>query len=305
MPDRIFAFTGQGSFKPGFGRQLLGDPIFRDRFQEVCSAAGEDLSERAWGRTAVLTSRDGAALQLTHFALAWAVAHAVAGRTGVPVFCCGHSLGEICALVFSGALDLRAGTRLVRLRGACMEEARKGHPQDMLVAGTGDEARLEALIREGGQGRIFICNLNSSSQILVSGRAHDLAEFARGLDREGIASQALGAGTAFHSPLMAEASERLAPEIRSLDIQPPRLGFFCVEADRLLADPREIRQRLLSHMLARVEWRRAMATIHGLSKDLDRPAICEIGPAKVLRNLRARDAVPGDPPFDHCLDILA
>jgi len=190
-----------------------------------------------------------------------------------------------------------------------MDEARRGVPQDLLVVQCGDEHGLETLIHDQFHNKVHISNVNSSRQILVAGTLEALQAFSLHLEARQIPSRPLGTGMAFHSPLLRAASDSLAACIDRLEITPPGIPFFCLEADRCLDEPEAIRRHLRTHLLERVQWRRAMTTVSAILSRSDGSRICEIGSAKTLKNIYLNEyrenMNPSDTKFIHCLEVIA
>jgi [acyl-carrier-protein] S-malonyltransferase len=107
--DIVLLFPGQGSQKPGMGKDLAeAFPEARDVFRAVDEALGVSLSTLCFEGPAddlTLTHNAQPAL-LAHGAAAWAVARErLAGRVRAAA---GHSLGEFTAYVAAGSFtDVR------------------------------------------------------------------------------------------------------------------------------------------------------------------------------------------------------
>src|SRR5262249_38299861 len=119
-------FPGQGSQAVGMAKDVLDrSAAARDVFKRVDAALGEPLSRLVLeGPEEQLTLTANA--QPAIVATSCAILAAIKERNpdlAPPAFAAGHSLGEYSALVASGALALEDAVRLVRARGASMQEA--------------------------------------------------------------------------------------------------------------------------------------------------------------------------------------
>ena len=153
--DVVLLFPGQGSQKPGMGKDLADAfPAARHVFAAVDDALGARLSALCFdGPADQLTQTHNAQPALfAHGAALWAVTRErLKSRVRAAA---GHSLGEFTAYHAAGALTLANGARLVRRRGELMYETGRARPGSM-AAILGDtsmsiEAICEQATREAG-----------------------------------------------------------------------------------------------------------------------------------------------------------
>jgi len=127
--DIVLLFPGQGSQKPGMGRDLAeAFPEARAVFYRADAALGLAISRLCFEGPAdelTLTHNAQPAL-LAHSAAVWAVARERIGRRVRAA--AGHSLGEFTAYHAAGALALDDSLRVVRRRGELMYEAGTRRP---------------------------------------------------------------------------------------------------------------------------------------------------------------------------------
>ncbi len=130
ITQNIYVFDGQSSFKPGFGKQYLSNPEFRLRMEEISYFAGQDLGQLAWGKRSWETSKSLKNLQITIFALSWSLVHCLVFSNHRPTVLLGYGMGEISALIFSGAISVSDGVNLILARGELMEDLDRSDFQD-------------------------------------------------------------------------------------------------------------------------------------------------------------------------------
>jgi [acyl-carrier-protein] S-malonyltransferase len=284
--DIVLLFPGQGSQKPGMGKDLAeAFPEARHVFGAVDDALGAPISTLCFEGPAddlTLTHNAQPAL-LAHGAAVWAVARErLAPRVRAAA---GHSLGEFTAYVAAGSFTVSVGARLVRRRGELMYESGVRRPGAM-AAILGELSRpIEALCAEASKdgGLVVPANYNAPGQIVVSGEVAGV-ERAMALAREAGAKRAirLNVSGAFHSPLMEVAAAGLAEALdRALPAEPAFPVYANVSAEPVV-DPQRAREVLLDQLTSPVRWTdevRAMGERHPDA------LYVEMGPGAVLSGL--------------------
>ena len=204
---------------------------------------------------------------------------------GVPAFAtAGLSLGEYSALVFAGSLDFEDALGIVKLRGEYMQEA--------CIATKGTMASVLGLLAEAVEKvvgecraagcRVGVANYNSPDQTVISGTVEAVADATARLVEAGARRVIpLKVAGAFHSPLMASATEKLAPFLRKIPIEEPEVPFYSNVTGARVEDPEAIRQGLIDQLESPVRWKQIMgALVEGGLK-----CAYEIGPGRVLQGL--------------------
>lgn len=201
----------------------------------------------------------------------------------------GHSLGEWTALVAAGALSLRDGVLLTRLRGQAMQEA--------VPVGQGGMAAVMGLSLAGAR---ELCaastqpgepcepaNFNGGDQIVLSG--HTAA-----IDRAVANAKAKGAKRAvrlavsapFHCSMMAPAAAALAAALADVAIAKPAAPLVANVTAEATSDPEGIRRLLVEQVTSPVRWEESVQHIASLGI---RRAY-ELGAGSVVRGLVRRIA---------------
>ncbi|HEX4912393.1 MAG TPA: ACP S-malonyltransferase, partial [Vicinamibacterales bacterium] len=214
-----------GSQAVGMGKALADQfEICAGTFAEADAALGESLSGLIFNGPAeqlTLTENTQPAI-LTMSVAVWRLLESKGLR---PSFVAGHSLGEYSAHVAAGTLTFADAVRLVRNRGRYMQEAVPVGVGAMAAIIGLDEAGVNQACADAAQGEVVsAANLNGGNQIVIAGNA---AAVARASER----AKALGARRAiplqvsapFHCALMKPAEDRLAPELRAVKAQDPRV----------------------------------------------------------------------------------
>jgi [acyl-carrier-protein] S-malonyltransferase len=205
----------------------------------------------------------------------------------------GHSLGEYTALVASGALAFDDAIQLVRERGLAMAEAaaraeadgtREGKSQGMSAILGADEDQVAAALAPGEGEVAVVANINAPGQVVISGHVAALEAAGERLKAAGARRvMPLAVGGAFHSPLMADAGERLGRAIDAAPIRPGRPQAFNVDG-RIHTQPAEIAEALRAQLTSPVRWTACVKTL--VTYGVDR--FLELGPGSTLTAMGKR-----------------
>jgi [acyl-carrier-protein] S-malonyltransferase len=317
MSSVAFVFPGQGSQSAGMGRDLAtSSPAAAAVWDATDAALGESISTLAWEGPAErldLTENAQPALLAASIAILEAMRErwAMAGSAEPsPAFVAGHSMGQYSALVAAGVLSLDDGVRLVRRRGELMQASGQGRDGAMAALIGLDEARLPELIAAASaHGTFVVANRNSPGQVVVSGDRSAVeagAETARQLGAK--RAIVLPVSVAAHSPLMAEAAERMRETLADIAFDDPTATLLANADARPITTADGARAELVDHLTAGVDWVAAIERMTGAGVT----TFVEVGPGKVLSGLIKRIApeaeiVSADDPATHdrLLDLAA
>jgi [acyl-carrier-protein] S-malonyltransferase len=284
--DVVLLFPGQGSQKPGMGKDLYDAfPPAREVFDEADEALGVSLSSLCFNGPAeelTLTHNAQPAL-LTHSAAVWA---ATRDRlTGHVRAAAGHSLGEFTAYYVAGSLSLEDALKLVRRRGELMYESGVRRPGAM-AALLGDlKEPIESICAKATMeaGLVSPANYNSPGQVVISGEEAGV-ERAMALAKEAGAKRAvrLNVSGAFHSALMETALDGLSEAVSELSFTNPKFPVYAnVNAEPVTLADRG-RQLLLQQLTRPVRW---TDEISAMADKLPNALYVEMGAGSVLSGL--------------------
>ncbi len=259
-----FLFPGQGS------PSHLDGGLFRRRFEAL-----EAVYETA-GLDPAADPVDTAVAQpaiLTHSLAGLWLLDRLGVRASVAV---GHSLGEIAALHWGGALDLDAALRLAAMRGRIMADLGEGDGA-MASLGASPETVAE-LLNDGTMGAV-IAAFNSPQRTVVSGTSAAVeAVIERARDR-GLATHRLRVSHAFHSPLVAAVGPRFAAELADQPFRPLSRPVSSTVTGGALAPDADLRALLRDQITAPVRFTDALEA----ARDVD--LWIEVGPGRALSEL--------------------
>lgn len=271
-PPRIaYLFPGQGSGRGGIG--AIGR-----RF----AAAGETY--RAAGLPA---DGDQAATEVAQPRIVTGSLAALRVLDGLGIeaeAAVGHSLGELTALHWAGAMDAGQLLELAAERGRAMAAAgRGGGAMAGLAASPG---RVEHLV-DGED--LVIAGYNGPEQTVVSGPAEAVDRVCDKARADGIAATRVNVSHAFHSPLVEPAAAVLAEHLAGLGHRPLRRRVVSTVTGGALAADTDLRSLLRDQIVLPVRFHEAAATA-AAEADL----LLEVGPGRVLTGL-AQAIAPATP----------
>ncbi|NEC66015.1 type I polyketide synthase [Streptomyces sp. SID9727] len=289
-PGRIgFLFSGQGSQYVGMGAgaamlvpaaqavwdRLGGTAFDRQPLHRVVFPPPAFGDEERAARQALLDATEWAQPALAVHALALLE---VVRQLGLRPDCvAGHSFGELTALHCAGVLDAGALLGLARRRGELMRDA-AGVPGAMLAVAT-DRAHVARVLADGAFGDVWPANHNAPRQVVLSGSADAVARAGEAFAAEGVATRRLATSTAFHSPVVAPASEPLAAYLRSVPLRAPGIEVYGnADAAPYPTDPEEVRRRIAGHLAAPVLFQDQIEAMYASGVR----TFVEIGPGNAL-----------------------
>ncbi len=212
-----------------------------------------------------------------------AAARVLEARGVRPSFVAGHSLGEYSANVAAGTMSFADAVTIVRRRGRYMQEAVPvGHGAMAAILGLDADAVQQACDEAAEGDVVSPANINGAGQVVIAGskdavqRASERAK-ARGAKR----AIPLAVSAPFHCALMKPAEDRLAPELRALAVQEPRVPVVANVDAEPKKDARSAIDALVRQVSSPVRWEEVVRRLasEGVT------TYVEVGPGTVLSGL--------------------
>lgn len=283
------AFPGQGAQAPGLGEGWVDTPHWAV-VERAEKAAGVELAPLLLTAGAEELRRTRSA-QLSVFLsslLAWDALRNAQPDLEVSAFC-GHSLGQVTALVASGAIDFDDGVRFAVARAdatqACADAG--DHAMAALLGATYDQAADLC----ASTGDCWIANDNGGGQVVIAGTTSGIERATAASKDAGIKRVIpLNVGGAFHTPLMEDAAAALQPLLAQLPWRSTETPVVCNTDAALVADGTEWPTRLAKHLVQPVRWHAVVSALasNGVTQ------LVEVGPGSTLAGLVKRSGLALD-----------
>jgi len=307
-----FMFPGLGDHYPGMGWELYcSQPLFRaaiddcaellrrhedgdirdilypgrdwsrpvlDIAPETPPAEGAKLDLRAMLRRGADAAPSSSPLdqptagQPAIFVTEYALAQLLRGWGIEPGAMIGYSIGEFVAACLADVFPLPEAIRLVSARARLIQTR---VAQGVMLAAPLGEAEMRAMLPEG----VSIAAVNTTKLTIVSGAADPIAELERRLVAEGVSSQRLNSGYAYHSAMMDAIVGDLAAIVAESNPQPPRIPYVsCLTGDWISDAEATDPEYWARHLCRTVRFQ------DGLEKLMDSPdrVLLELGPGQSL-----------------------
>ncbi|KAA0249556.1 MAG: acyltransferase domain-containing protein, partial [Acidobacteria bacterium] len=286
-----FLFPGQGSQYPNMARPLaeleeapravfaeadavtaplLGKPvtgyIFVDgKDPDAVKAAEHALMQTAITQPAMLSADLAIAALLREYGFA-------------PDVVMGHSLGEYAALVVSGILPFAHALEAASARGREMTNIRLEDNGCMAAVMAPLDVVDDFLSRI--EGYVVKANINSVAQCVIGGETKAVEAAVKAFKKAGYAAVKIQVSHAFHTRIVAPASDPLGVVLDRLDVKVPRLPLVAnVTGGLYPTTVPEIKETLKQQIANPVQWVKGLETLWAEGVR----TFVEVGPKKALK----------------------
>ena len=270
-------FPGQGSQSIGMGRDLYEDlPAAKTLLDRACDILGYDIKS-------LMFDGDIEELTDTRYAqpaifICSAIYLEKAKEEGIAYdYVAGHSLGEYSAIYAAGVFDFETGLKLVDTRAKAMS-AENGKGSMAAVLGL-TEAELGEYLKTYPD--VVMANLNSPTQIVVSGDTDQINDLQEVLAAKDINSKKLAVSAAFHSPHMNKAKMVMKDALEAVAFNQPKCYVVSNVSGKASKEVDVIQANLIDQITGQVRWYDSINTM----VDAGVEQFYECGNGKVLRKM--------------------
>jgi acyl transferase domain-containing protein len=259
-----FLFPGQGA------RVDLDGGVWQRRFATVAERyAAANLSqygyrgvETAVAQPAIITAALAGLRVLDELGIDAAIA-------------VGHSLGELAALCWAGAIDEEALLRVATVRGKAMMGL--GSPTGTMAAIGAGQAVVRSFLN--GEAVTIAC-FNTPAQTVIAGDAAQVATIVARAQGRGVEARSIAVSHAFHSPLVAAAAQPLAAHLVTEQWHPLQQTVISTVTGAALPPAADLIDLLQRQVTEPVRFSEAV-TAAATAVDL----FIEVGPGRTLTGL--------------------
>jgi [acyl-carrier-protein] S-malonyltransferase len=198
----------------------------------------------------------------------------------------GHSLGEYSALVAANVMSFEDALKVVGIRASAMQEAGEKNKGTMAAVIGMDAEQLGKICCQAYTDGVVQCaNYNSPGQIVISGSVEGVGKAMAMAKEQGARMvKELVVSGAFHSPLMANAREKVAEALETVSLRDAARPVFPNVTASAETRGSALKNLLIEQITAPVKWHESVInmTAAGATR------FFEIGPGNVLSGLIKR-----------------
>lgn len=282
-----FVFPGQGSQSVGMGKEIYDAfPCAKSVFDEADDALSFHLTRLMFGgdeSELTLTKNAQPAIMTVSIAALRVLTEAMGAEIS-PLCTAGHSLGEYTALCASGVIEFADAVRLVRNRGAFMQEAvPEGQGGMAALIGAGRDEAVKLCESVAPDGEVSPANFNCPGQVVISGMTEFVDAAIANAKSFGIKRAVkLSVSAPFHSRYMKPAADKLKLEFAKISWHDAKFPVIANVSAKPVKSPDEIQKSLYQQTFSPVLWEDSVGY---MADEMKVDSFFELGAGEVLAGL--------------------
>lgn len=290
MSKTAFLFAGQGSQRPGMGKEFYEYSSVFKAYMDLVQAEDLDIKKTCFEETAEVLNKTSNA-QPCLASVEMGLVKVLQEKGIQPDYAAGLSLGEYSALACAGVIDEKDLPAITRKRGVLMETSLEnvGGGMTAVLSDRADEIeKICQLVSLEGE-ICEIANVNAKNQYVLTGSLKGLNRARALLKEKGISKCIpLKVSGPFHSSYLTEASKTLEAVLKNCRFSRPKIPVVFNVGGQIEkpAALQEIKDLLVKQLYSSVLFDQSLQTL--LDEGVD--TFIEIGPGKVLSKLVRKKA---------------
>lgn len=281
---KAFIFPGQGSQYSGMAKKIYDKyDDAKDLYNKAKKVVGTEIVEisfEADEETLKLTQNSQISIFLYSYILFACLVNNGTIKITNEDFFLGHSLGEITALATKNVFNFEDAVKFVRFRGEAMGQIKIDNPI-MAALLKPDLNKIDEIFNSEFKDKLYIANLNSPSQIVISGIKEDFDKFNEKYQKSlFLKAIPLKVSAPFHCPFMKPAFEKVAVELSNYKLQSENAIKVISNkyAEPYEANELKIKDTIASSIISQVKWVDSIL----FCKNYGIKEYIEIGPKSIL-----------------------
>ena len=287
---KAFLFPGQGAQVVGMGKDIYEKyEEARKIYDKASEISGIDIKKLCFeGPEEELNKTENT--QIAILVTSLAILEVLKSKGIEAEIACGLSLGEYCALIYSGIISFEDGISLIKKRGYYMGNLIPDEEYSMAAVIGLDSGKIEEICKELKDFGKFIvpANYNCSTQTVVSGVKEAVEEAMEKLKEAG-AKRVIPLKTSgpFHTEKLIEAKKAYEKELENITFNIEKSNVKVIKNldGTYYNSDDNIKEILAKHIISSVRFDRAIE----LMKEENVDEYVEIGPGRTLTGFVRKD----------------
>lgn len=273
---KTYVFPGQGSQKKGMGEDLFDK--FPDLTKEADKVLGYSIKELCVNDPEQKLNQTQYTQPALYVVNALSYQKKIERGNSLPDYLAGHSLGEYNALQAAGIISFKEGLKLVKKRGELMSQAENGGMAAILNSSL---EQIQEILKGANLETIDIANLNSPTQIVISGLKEDINRVQSYFEKANTVFIPLNTSGAFHSRYMKEAETEYMKFVKKAKFSEPKIQVIANVTGKPYESERIV-QNLVDQISSCVRWTDSIMYLLSIDENME---FEELGVGDVLTKL--------------------